>query len=215
MALRQKFNIRAERLEPNMMNRNSSTNKSKARRIQQGFTLLEVMIAMVIMLIGLLSVLAVLGVTVAATQTTQDDMTAKQVASAAMESVFTARDTSQLQFSQIQNISNGGVFNDGFQPVKDAGPDGLMDTADDVSPGPPCPGPSKCVQSAGRDGIIGTADDVYTPLNNFQQQVLIAPLNDTTGSQYQNLRSITVNIRYTSHGMQRNYVMNAYISQFR
>jgi len=198
-----------------MMTTNFSTHARKVRRAQQGFTLLEVMIAMLVMLIGLLAELAVLGVTVAATQTTQDDMTAKQVASAAMESVFTARDTSQLQFAQIQNIANGGVFNDGFKPIKDAGPDGLMDTADDVSPGPPCPGPSKCVQSAGPDGIIGTADDVYTPLNNFQQQITIQPLTDTTGTQYQNLRSITVTIQYTSRGFKKNYVMNAYISQFR
>jgi prepilin-type N-terminal cleavage/methylation domain-containing protein len=198
-----------------MMTTNSSTHECKARRTQPGFTLLEVMIAMVVMLIGLIAALAVLGVTVAATQTTQDDMTAKQLASSAMESVFTARDTTQLQFAQIQNVANGGVFNDGFQPIKDAGPDGLLDTADDMSPSLPCPGPSKCVQTAGRDGIIGTSDDVYQPLNNFQQQIVIAPLNDTTGTQYQNLRSITVTIRYTSRGFQRNYVMNAYISQFR
>lgn len=198
-----------------MMTPSFFTNAGKVRRRQQGFTLLEVVIAMAIMLIGLTAELAVLGVTVAATQTTQDDMIAKQVASSAMESVFTARDTSQLQFAQIQNVANGGIFKDGFQPILDAGPDGLLDTADDVSPGPPCPGPSKCVQSAGPDGIIGTADDVYQPLNNFQQQIVIAPLNDTTGTQYQNLRSITVTIRYTSRGFQKNYVMNAYISQFR
>jgi len=198
-----------------MMTTNYSTHERKVPRKQQGFTLLEVMIAMVVMLIGLLAELAVLGVTVAATQTTQDDMTAKQLASSAMESVFTARDTTQLQFSQIQNISNGGVFKDGLQPIKDAGPDGLLDTADDMTPALPCPGPSKCVQSAGPDGIIGTGDDVYQPLNNFQQQIRIDPLNDTTGTQYQNLRSITVTIQYTSRGFKKNYVMNAYISQFR
>lgn len=190
--------------------------ESKAHPAEQGFTLIEVVMSFVILLVGLISLAAVFGISIAATQTSQDDMNAKQLGSEAIESVFTARDTAQLPFSMIQNVSAGGVFQDGFQPILDPGLDGLEGTADDVAPAPPCPGPSRCIQSPGPDGIMGTSDDVYTPLNNYQRQIEIMPMTDQFGNVYPNLRSIRVTVQYTtSKGLQKTYVMNAMISQFR
>jgi hypothetical protein len=65
---------------------------------------------------------------------------------------------------------------------------------------------------------MGTADDVYRPLNNFQRQIQITPLNDASGNQYSSLRQITVTVRYTTaqqRSAQKTYVMSAYISQYR
>ena len=80
--------------------------KARARKqAESGFSLIEVMISMVVLTIGLLAVLATLGVTMAATQTSQEDMIARQVASEAMESIFNARNTSQLGFAAINNTT--------------------------------------------------------------------------------------------------------------
>jgi prepilin-type N-terminal cleavage/methylation domain-containing protein len=195
---------------------NKFRRSSMNRRAQQGFTLIEVMISAVVLTVGLVSMLAVFGLSLAATQTAQEDMIAKQLASQALESIFTARDTSQISWSQIQNVSNGGIFVDGFNQILDPGPDGLEGTADDVLKAP-CPGPSKCLISPGPDGILGTPDDVYWPLNNYSRQIAISPLNDASGNQYSSLRSVTITIQYTASTGKapKNYVMTAYISQYR
>jgi prepilin-type N-terminal cleavage/methylation domain-containing protein len=195
---------------------NKFRRSSMNRRAQQGFTLIEVIISAVVLTVGLVSMLAVFGLSLAATQTAQEDMIAKQLASQALESIFTARDTSQISWIQIQNVSNGGIFVDGFNQILDPGPDGLEGTADDVLKAP-CPGPSKCLISPGPDGILGTPDDVYWPLNNYSRQIVISPLNDASGNQYSSLRSVTITIQYTASTGKapKNYVMTAYISQYR
>lgn len=189
------------------------------RKAELGFTLMEVLISVIVLTVGLVSVLAVFGLAVATTQTAQDDMIAKQEASESLESIFTARNTSQISWAQIQNVSNGGVFLDGFQTIRYQGADGLDGTADDTAdPDPLCPGPSQCLKMPGPDGILGTSDDIRIPLNNFQRQIQIVPLNDATGTQYSVLRQITITIQYhTSQNLKLNktYVMSAYISQYR
>jgi type II secretory pathway pseudopilin PulG len=197
---------------------NTSRRNSALRRAEQGFTLIEVLISSVVMTVGLVSMLAVFSLALASTQTAQEDMIAKQLAGQALESIFTARNTSQINWNAIQNVSNGGIFVNGFVRILDPGPDGLEGTADDLQANPACPGPSKCLISPGPDGILGTADDVYWPLNNYTRQVVIAPLNDANGNQYSSLRSVTVTIQYTANTgtkAPKTYVMTAYISQYR
>ena len=69
---------------------------------ERGFTLLEVMISILVLTIGLISMLAVFSLAMASTQTAQDDMIAKQEAAEAIESVFTARNTSQISWSRTE-----------------------------------------------------------------------------------------------------------------
>src|ERR1700704_2584222 len=99
---------------------------------QRGFTLIETMIAITIMTIGIVSVLAAFGTAVAATQYSQENLIARQKALEAMESIYTARNTQQITFSQIANIAAGGIFTDGPTQLLSAGPDGLVNTADDL-----------------------------------------------------------------------------------
>ena len=113
--------------------RSKATRSICTNKPERGFTLLEVMISILVLTIGLISMLAVFSLAMASTQTAQDDMIAKQEAAEAIESVFTARNTSQISWSQIQNVPNG-VFISGFQPIGWQGADGLDGTADD-SPG--------------------------------------------------------------------------------
>jgi len=185
------------------------------RRRQSGFSLLEVMIAMVVLTIGLLGVLASLEVAMAATQTSQEDLLARQVASEAMESIFNARDTSQLGWSAIANTTNPpGIFVTGALPLLCAGPDGIIGTADDAScltaSGAVCPNAGvECLTEPGPDGILGTADDVIVSLNNFTRTITITPYSQT-------LNLVTITIVYTvpNLGHTKTYVLSEYVSYY-
>jgi prepilin-type N-terminal cleavage/methylation domain-containing protein len=185
---------------------------------ERGFTMMEVLISMVVLTIGLVSMLAMFSVALAGTNNVQEDMVAKQIAQETLESIFTARNTAQITFLQIQNVSNGGIFLDGLQTIKDPGPDGLEGTADDVVANAACPGPATCLQLAGNDGVLGTADDVWMPLNNYQRQILISNVFLPTGAIDSTLRQITVNVTYTTtqfRGIKKTYSVGAYVSSFR
>ena len=74
---------------------------------------METMIAIAILSIGIISVVAVFAIAVVTTQNAQENLVARQKALEAMESIFTARNTQQITFPQIANISAGGIFTDG------------------------------------------------------------------------------------------------------
>jgi len=199
--------------------RNSELRRTSKK--QSGFTLIEVMISICILTIGLVGMLSLFGVALAATHDARQDLIAKQEANEAVEMIFSARNVAEVTWAQIQNVSNGGIFLDNYQPILDPGPDGIDGTADDVYgnvTNASCPGPSQCLQLAGPDGVLGTADDTYLPLNNFQRQILITPYNNPDGSVNPSLRQVTVNIKYvTSQYRDVNavYSITSYISQYR
>jgi len=179
---------------------------------ERGFTMIEVVISMVVLTIGLISLLGVFGIAMAATQTSQQDMIAKQLANEALESIVTARNTSQLQWDQVQNVGSGaGIFVTGLLPINLAGADGIIGTADDAVAGP------QVLIEPGPDGIYGTADDVQVPLTNYQRQVTISPVVDASGNLVPSLRGINVTIQYTTPrlGTPKTYVLSSYISQYR
>ena len=177
-----------------------------------GFTLIEVVISMAVLTIGLVSLLGVFGLAMAATQTSQQDMIAKQLANEALESIVTARNTSQLQWDQVQNVGSGtGIFLTALQPINLAGADGIVGTTDDATAGP------QMLTEPGSDGIYGTSDDVHLPLSNYQRQVAISPVLDTNGNVVASLRAINVTVQYTTPrlGVAKTYVLTSFISQFR
>lgn len=197
------------------------TGKRKSRKGQRGFTLIETMISMVILTIGSIGLLGVFGLAVKASQTSQEDMIARQLASEAVESIYTARNSSELAWAQIANVSNGGIFTDGLTTVKCAGPDGISGTADDSScltaSGATCPtGGIRCLTEPGPDGVMGTADDVIQSLSNYQRQILITPLTDSAGNPIQTLSQVAVTIQYNTPGTStpKTYVINEYVSEY-
>jgi prepilin-type N-terminal cleavage/methylation domain-containing protein len=189
---------------------------------QSGFSLLETMFAMVLLAVGMLATLASLGYAIGANQTSQEDMLARQLASEAMESIFNARNTSQLGFAAINNTTATppGVFLPNAQAPKCAGPDGLLDTADDVpcttAAGVECPNAGiECLTEPGPDGIMGTADDVVISLENFTRTITITPLLEG-GTTVPTLVLVTVTINYTvpNHGGTKSYVLEEEISSY-
>lgn len=187
---------------------------------QCGFTLIETMIAIAVMTIGIVSLLAVFGTAVASTHNAQENLIARQKALETMESIYTARNTQQITFSAIANIASGGIFTGGATQLLSAGPDGLVNTADDVAfpASGVCPAGPECITLPGPDGILGTADDTALSLSNFRRQILIAPVLESDGVTIDpNLKQITVTISYFTGGspVPRAYTVTALISAFR
>ncbi len=136
-----------------------------------GFTLIEVMIAIVVLTVGVMSLVGVMAVGLQTVGASSNMLIAREKAREAVESVHSARDTGELAWGKVRNVSDGGVFLNGMKDVKVPGNDGLINTADD--------GAIEVVKTPGPDGILGNSDDVSTPLlpTEFQREVLITTLN--------------------------------------
>lgn len=190
------------------MNTRSTSGQSKQRKTSAGFGLVEVMFAVVILGVGLLALLAVFAQAAAAMRYSQEDQIAKQKAREALEGVYSARNDASIAFADIQNISNGGIFKDGFQSLYLSGTNGIVGTAQDTST-------VDRMVLPGRDGKLGTGDDVTVPLVNYQRQILITNITNPDGSTNLDMRRIAVVIRVTSPGRgQRDYVVTGFISRF-
>ncbi len=169
-----------------------------------GFTLIEVLFAIAIVTTAALMLAGVLGQGVQLMLASQAQMIATEKATEAVESVFTARDTRVLAWAQIRNMhgasgADGGVFVDGLQPLRSAGPDGLVNTADD--------GPIEELVLPGADNLLGTADDQRVPLIGFEREIAIRDLGP-------NLRQVTVTVRYRVGTGTREQVLVTYISSY-
>ncbi len=178
---------------------------------EAGFSLIEVMIAMSILATGLLSLAGVFIMGLNHLSGSSASLIAREKAREAVESVHTARDTKTIAWCQIRNVNaqtncpNGaiGAFLQGPQPLKTAGNDGLVNTADD--------GPVEKSVTPGVDKILGTADDKYVPLNSYTRQIEITDVV-INGVINPSLRRLTVTIGYSVGTMQRTYTLSTFIS---
>jgi type II secretory pathway pseudopilin PulG len=178
----------------------------KTNRTENGFSLIETMLATVILMGGMLGLAAVFTQGVVLMSVSQTDVIAKQKAMAAIESVFTARDTRVLTWAQVRNAANGGIFLDGPQPLyaectTNPPNDGMANTADDSA----CPADS--IVNPGPDGLLATGDDRVMPLMNFTREVEITDAAP-------NLRRVRVIVRYKASRLEREYVLTTFVSSF-
>jgi hypothetical protein len=179
-------------------------------RGQQGFSLMEAMIAVLVLSFGVLSLAAVFAQGLLFSQASQFDYIAQKKSEEAVESIFNARNTQATSWTQIQNVSTGGIFLDGAQPLLAPGlANGLVGTAGDDAAHP-----DSVIVGPGPDGILGTADDVVIPLSNMQRTIQIAPVFDAAGNIEPNVRTITVTMTYTVGRLNRTYTLVSYISAF-
>ena len=170
----------------------------------RGFSLIETVIALGVMTTGMLGAAAVLTVGMQKVTSSPGDLVATQKANEAIESVFSGRDSHTITWAQLKNLhgatgSDNGIFLDGAQPLKVAGADGLLDTADD--------GAVETVTLPGRDQMLGTFDDQTITLDGYSREIAIRDVET-------DLRSITVTITYQSGALKRNYTITTYISNF-
>ena len=186
-------------------------NSRVRKQAERGFSLLEVVISMAVLTVGLVSLLGVFGLAMASTQTSQQDMIPKQLANEALESIVTARNTSQVTWAQVQNVANGGIFLDGTTSIYLPGADGIVGTADDAVAG------QQTLTEPGPDGIFGTADDVQIPLTGYQRTILISQVLDSSGNVVPTLRGVNITMQYTTSQakLPKTYVLSSFISQYR
>jgi prepilin-type N-terminal cleavage/methylation domain-containing protein len=185
-----------------------SANKLRVKQ-QSGFTLLEAMIAIAILSFGILSLAAVYAQGIQVAAMTQMDYIAEKKAEEAVETIFAARDSKLLLWTNIRNVTGSGGTTDGVflvgpQPLLAAGPDGLYGTADDL-----VSTPDVVITGPGPDKILGTSDDIVMSLKNMTRTIAIADVVGETG-----LRQVTITMTYTTGRMSRQYTLVSFISQF-
>jgi hypothetical protein len=171
---------------------------------------------MAVLTVGMVSLLGVFGLAMASTQTSQEDMIAKQLANESYESIVTARNTSQLHWDDIQNVGSTtctgsspcGIFVTATSPIYNAGADGIYGTVDDTG--------EQTLTEPGPDGIYGTADDVQIPLTGYQRTILISPVYDADNNLIATLRGINITVQYSTSQtrLPKTYVLSSLISQY-
>lgn len=192
------------------MRKGTAIMQSSAKRsTQTGFTLIEALISILILAFGILSLAVVYAQGIQVSSMTQMNYIAEKKAEQAMETIFAARDSHILQWTNIRNVTGGGgaadgVFVVGPASLLAAGPDGLYGTVDDDAATP-----DVVILNAGPDGILGTNDDVVMSLLGMQRTIAIT---DVVGQP--NLRQITITITYRIGALPRSYTLVSYISQF-
>jgi len=205
-----------------MMQRGRNVRARKAA--ENGFSLLEVVISMTVLTVGMVSLLGVFGLAMASTQTSSQDLTAKQLANEAYESLVTARNSSQITFDDIQNsgstscpmtgASTCGIFAIGPEPMYQAittgAYAGILGTTYDIGQ------PEQTLQDPGPDGVFQTVDDTFIPLIGYTRTILVSPLYDSSGNLISTVRSVTITMNYTTPQMktQKTYILNSYISEY-
>ncbi len=179
----------------------------------EGFSTIEVLAALFVVTIALTSLLALFGYAISTMTLMQDLLIAKQKSRETLESIYTARNTRQITFDMIQNVSDSGIFLDGFQPLKRPNPtsgtgDGLIGTADD--------GAIETLVLPGPDGYLNTGDDEVRTLTAFERQIEIDPILFADSTVNPDIRKVLVSIRYnTPLGTQQTYQVESYISRYR
>lgn len=173
----------------------------------KGFTFVEVMFALGILCVGVLGVAAVLAAGVQNLSSSPSDVIVTQKAAQAVEAVFAARDSHKVTWAQIRNVngagSDNGIFLDDPQQLKLAGPDGLVNTTDDLNE-------VESVNLPGVDRMLETADDRKVVLNQYTRQITIRDVPNTNGQ----LRSIVVTLTYQNGPTKRVYKLSTFISAY-
>jgi type II secretory pathway pseudopilin PulG len=175
---------------------------------EKGFTFIEVMFAMGILTVGVLGVAAVLAAGVQNLSSSPGDVVVTQKAAQAIEAVFAARDSHKLTWAQIKNVkgaggSDNGIFVDDPVQLKLAGPDGLVNTLDDLED-------IESVDLPGKDGTLDTDDDQTIFLTQYTRQITIRDVANTNGQ----LRSIVVTMIFQNGPSKRVYTLSTFISAY-
>jgi prepilin-type N-terminal cleavage/methylation domain-containing protein len=192
-------------MEYSMMFRSEEGKRSRA---DQGFSLIEVMIAIVILMIGLLGLLSLFTTALSATAHAEQDLVAKQKARELLEAVYSARDDSGIGWAQIQNDTvTGGAFKTGWQPLVRVTPNTNQILGTSV------PGEGTTPDYMLAPDPAGNLT-VQVPLTNFERRVDILPVIQPDGTPNLNLRLISVTVRQLTNPP-RDYTVAGYISSYR
>lgn len=172
-----------------MSNKNLKIRTGK--KLADGFTLVEVVVAILILTIGLMGTAAAITYALQFSTLSKNLTNAKFVIVSTVEEIESLRNTRRLDYKQIENagyVDNLNSknffkgFSTGFKQIStQPGPDGVNGTDDDLlAPGP--------------DGIFGTADDFVDASlarGGYSRQITISNLPGTT-----TLKKIEIKVHY-------------------
>lgn len=174
-----------------MLNKQKVAKNDSPKKGEEGFSMIEVVIAILILTIGLIGTAAALTFALEFGAISKNVSNGKLVIISSIEEIDSLRNAHRLEFKQIENVGNVdntnvvntfSGFTTGFQPVSlSPGPDGVNGTADDlIDPGP--------------DGTFGTGDDFSNNSlirTGYSRQIEITNL---PGSE--TIKKIKVTVRY-------------------
>jgi hypothetical protein len=163
------------------------------RAKQDGFSMIEAIVAIFVMTIGLIGTAAAVSYAIHFGSIARNVTIAKGMVVSGIEDIETLRNSRRLDFKQIANsggVDNSGStiafagFATGFQEISlNPGPDGVSGTADDlVDPGP--------------DGAYGTGDDYTNPAlvrSGYRREIVITDLSSS-------MKRVEIRIRYLGSG---------------
>ncbi len=166
------------------------TGKKSRVKTEDGFTMIEAIVAIFVLTIGLIGTVAAITYALEFGSISRNVGSAKSVIVASIEEVETLRNAQRLNFRQIANAGavdnsdssnqfNG--FSTGFKQVAlQTGPDGVNGTDDDLTTAP------------GADGKYGTTDDVIDASlvrGGYLRQITVSDLSTS-------LKKVEVKVKY-------------------
>jgi hypothetical protein len=143
---------------------------------EKGFSYLDVLVGLMILMVGVLALCAAVTSAVVRSRESEQQLIAKQLASSALESIFSARD---IRFDDtdgwdaVGNLGSNpvagtprGVFLTGLRPIRVlAGKDGVVGTVDDAcDAGGPC--------------VVGGVSNLSAVIQGFRRQITITDIED-------------------------------------
>jgi type II secretory pathway pseudopilin PulG len=160
---------------------------------QDGFSLIEAVVAIFIMTVGLIGTAAALGYAIHYGSISRNVTGAKSIIFAQIEEIEALRNSRRLDFKQIASV--GGVdntnapavfngFSTGFKELSlNPGPDGVNGTDDDLL-------------DTGADGVYGTGDDFTNPAlvrSGYTRQITITNMSSS-------MKKVEITVRYFGSG---------------
>jgi type II secretory pathway pseudopilin PulG len=181
---------------------------------ENGFTVIEVIIAILIMTIGILSLLSAISYAAMRGREAEQRNTARQLTNAALESIFATRDLQQVggaagPATALDNwetaVANTtpatplGIFLPGYNPIReDSGRDGIEGTADDACQSVSC--------------VVGAYTNSSPIIKGYEREIIITNIFETN-STVSNRRNVVINVRYSAGQVQRIETVSTIISK--
>jgi Tfp pilus assembly protein PilV len=166
---------------------------------EQGFSLVETIIAILILTVGILSVLGAMSFAIRSVRESENITFSKENARSTMETIFSIRDLQLFDTNGaesaynwdtilVKNADNDGIFLDGWTPIREnPGLDGIYGTEDDA-----CPADETCT--------VGDYTNDSPVVDGYQRKIEIS---DIVQSGTVRKRYIVVRIRYRFGSLER------------